>query len=162
MQESFLRASSGLRKTTLDGRKVDTTIILMIKIILQSRVNWLFGKELRIKINVRFFDLLLGGDFSAIQIINWRDVRSPSFNFFQMKKVTVGPSPSSSHCARPQIMIPSISLMWRAFNRLSVSEIKTEMVSSPLTRRQRRQINLFVSVKRGFAFTNKRTDGDNS
>ena len=162
MQESFLRASSGLRKTTLDGRKFDTTIILMIKIILQSRVNWLFGKELRIKINVRFFDLLLGGDFSAIQIINWRDVRSPSFNFLQMKKVTVGPLPSSSHCARPQIMIPSISLMWRAFNRLSVSEIKTEMVSSPLTRRQRRQINLFVGVKRGFAFTNKRMDGDNS
>ena len=54
----------------LDGRKVDTTIILMIKIILQSRVNWLFGKELRIKINARFFDLLLGGDISAIQIIN--------------------------------------------------------------------------------------------
>ena len=37
-----------------------------------------------------------------------------------------------------------------------------ETVSSPSTRRQRRLINLFVSVKTGFAFTNKWTDGDNS
>ena len=79
-----------------------------------------------------------------------------------MKKVPVEPSPSSSHCAWLQIMIPSISLMRRAFNQLSVSEIKMETVSSPSTGRQRRLINLFVSVKTGFAFTNKWTDGDNS
>ena len=41
-------------------------------------------------------------------------------------------------------MIPSISLTRRAFNWLSVSEIKTETVSSPSTKRWRRRINLFV------------------
>ena len=71
------------------------------KIILQGRVNRLFGKEPQIKINVRFFDLLLGGDFSAIQIVNWRDVRSLSFNFLQIKKVPAGPlalfQPTTNH-----------------------------------------------------------------
>ena len=43
MQESFRWASSGLRRTTFDGRKVDAT--MRTKIILQSRVNWLFRKR---------------------------------------------------------------------------------------------------------------------
>ena len=41
-------------------------------------------------------------------------------------------------------MTPSISLTRSAFNRLSVLKIKTETVSSPSTKRWRRQINLFL------------------
>ena len=110
------------------------------KIILQGRVNRLFGKEPQIKINVRFFDLLLGGDFSAIQIVNWRDVRSLSFNFLQVKKnFGWAVSPLLANYKSWSLW----SLMRRAFNRLSVSEIKTETVSSPSTKRRRRRINLF-------------------
>ena len=68
MQESFRRASSGLRKTTFDGRKVDAT--MRTKDHTAKPRQSAFGKEPQIKINVRFFVLLLGGDFSAIQIVN--------------------------------------------------------------------------------------------
>ena len=56
-------------------------------------VSWiasLFPEEHRIKVNMCFFDVLLG-DFSAILIVNWRDVRSLSFNLLQIKKVPAGP-----------------------------------------------------------------------
>ena len=45
---------------TLDQKKVDT--IMRTKDHLQSCVNWLFRKELGIKINVRFFDPLWEGE----------------------------------------------------------------------------------------------------
>ena len=45
---------------TLDQKKVDT--IMRTKDHLQSCVNWLFREELRIKINVRFFDPLREGE----------------------------------------------------------------------------------------------------